>query len=349
MPILKSKVSVIRFTAEAEHDLEVIVKGLNSSRFRENWMAGIDSVQGFCPINDIWGSTDFHEGNIKANGFIAFVFRCDIKRVDPVLLKREISERIEAFTELEGKKPSRDDRKAIKAAVKDKMLSEQKAKPSFYPVVFNNETGVGYFFATSSGVFDKFRASFKLVDGIPDIKTLDEIIESSSVSHNVDSEKFLTWVWWRAENDPTKPVGTSSAHYECSMGGNVTVSSLDTGEKVSEKSDQLHEARMALLRGLRADKASIVCCSGSGSNTEFTLGNELLNISGLTIPKMEESPSDVFEEIERAMLYVDESFAIVDSLIKEYVDLSSIGDPLPDTPLFHWSRGDFCSGSIEVV
>lgn len=349
MSILKSKVSVIRFITEVEDNLETIINGLNAARFQEKWEAGMDSMQGFCPLNDRWGFSNFHEGNIKANGFIAFFFRIDTKRVDPNLLKREISDRIERFSETHGKKPNREERKDIQVTVKNKLLNEEKAKPSFYPVMFNPETGEGYLFATSNSVFEKFRASFKLVAGIPNVKNLEEIVESRNLDFMVDSQTFLTWFWWRMENDPTKPVTTENTSYECSMSGTVTVSSAETGEKVTEKSDQLHEARMALLRGLRAEKAAVTCCAGSGVNIEFTLNNESLNISGLPIPKSDEKPSDVFEEFEHAKIHIDEAFALIDSLMEEYIELNAVGDPLPPTPLIHWGRGDFCSGSIEIL
>lgn len=202
MGFIKGSVSFCRFRVPEADGAAGFECGLKAFSFRDFFPADAQTNTGWTSLEDILDSA-FERSDYAYGPYLLFAMRTDRRVLPASLLKLRLLEAERRFrAERNTAKLYKEQREAIREAVRRELAERAEPIPSIYEVCWSIADGVVYFGGLAPNIVqefvDLFRRSFR-VDPVP--------LSPIEVMSNGGSEllpprlnrEFLTWLWFKSE------------------------------------------------------------------------------------------------------------------------------------------------------
>jgi hypothetical protein len=316
--------------------------------FQSVWRTTDEKAAGWTALDDPL-DTEFQFASYAQGRYLLFSLRIDRKSVAPSLLRLRIMEaESRKLTETGQKRLYREQREAIREAVRLDLLGQTLPVPSFFEVCWSVPENTLSFCSLSDKIFDElqelFRESFQLTlcpyapwdqpltkEGPLEAGAGGKAAEPPPLPPGVDpltiGREFLTWLWFKSEERNGMILVPDAGESEVIFIRRLVLESGD-GEYAETVVCQgmhadLKEGKEALRRGKKITVARLRIAHDK-TEWEFTFKADRFHFQSMKLPTLPENDGEEVDRegqlLERIYL-MEKAAGIMDLLFRSFLSL----------------------------
>lgn len=339
MGLRKGTVSFSRYRligALPDHFPEFFNERIRKNAFQNVWRTAEEKAAGWTGLEDPL-DTDFPYASYALGQYLLFSLRVDRKSVAPSLLRLRVTEAERGkLAETGQKKLYREQREAIREAVRLELLGRSLPVPSFFEVCWSVPDHTLTFCSLSDKVFEElqelFRDSFQLalcpyLPWDPPLPALPPGVDPLTIGR-----EFLTWLWFKSEERNGRVRLPDAGECEVFFIRRLVLESGD-GEYAETVVCQgmhadLKEGKEALRQGKKITAARLRI-THDNTDWEFTFKADRFHFQSMKLPTQPETDGEEIDRdgqlLERIAL-IEKAAGMMDMLFRSFTERRLAGD-----------------------
>jgi len=356
MGLRKGTVSFSRYRligALPDHFPEFFNERIRKNAFQTVWRTAEEKAAGWTGLEDPL-DTDFPYASYALGRYLLFSLRIDRKSVAPSLLRLRVAEaERDKLKETGQKKLYREQREAIREAVRLELLGRTLPVPSFFDVCWSVPENTLIFCSLSDKVIDDlqalFRDSFQLTlapcvpwdpqlpgakrtphSGGADLNGDSALFKSPAFPPGVDpltaGREFLTWLWFKSEERNGRVLIPGAGESEIFFIRRLVLESGDGEYAETVVCQGLHadlkEGKEALRQGKKITAARLRVVHDK-TEWEFTFKADRFHFQSMklpTLPENEEEEIDREGQLLERIALIEKAAGMMDLLFQSFLE-----------------------------
>jgi recombination associated protein RdgC len=342
-----------------DHFPEFFNERIRKNAFQNLWRIADEKVLGWTDLEDPQ-DTDFPNASCASGRYLLFSLRIDRKSAAPSLLRLRVSEAERSKLKETGqKKLYREQREAMKEAVRLELLGQTLPIPSFFEICWSVRENTLIFCSLSDKVFDELRAifsdSFQLIcapylpwdpqlpaaspiprRGVADSKGPGAPPKPSAVPPDAASPKvgreFLTWLWFKSEERNGRVLIPGAGECEVFFIRRLVLESGEGEYAETVVCQGLHavleEGKEALRQGKKITAARLRIAYDK-TEWEFTFKADRFHFQSMKLPTVadnEEEETDREGQLLERISLIEKAVAMMELLFQSFLERRSSKD-----------------------
>jgi hypothetical protein len=319
--------------------------------FQTVWRTADEKAAGWTGLEDPL-DTDFPHASYAQGRYLLFSFRVDRKSVAPSLLRLRILEAERSNLKETGqKKLYREQREAIREAIRLELLAKILPVPSFFEICWSVWDNTLYFCSLSDKVFEELqellRDSFQLTlspflpwethmpNSLP-VTRIGKSADPSAIPPDADpltiGREFLTWLWFKSEERNGTVLIPDAGECEVIFLRRLVLESGNGEYAETVVCQGLHadlkEGKEALRQGKKITAARLRIAHDK-TEWEFTFKADRFHFQSMKLPTLPENDGEEIDRegqlLERISL-IEKAAGMMDLLFGSFLNIRRSGD-----------------------
>lgn len=300
--------------------------------FQAVWRTAEEKAAGWTDLEDHL-DTDFAYASYAQGRYLLFSLRIDRKSVAPALLRLRVSEAERSkLMETGQKKLYREQREAIREAVRLELLGRTLPIPSFFEICWSVRENMLIFCSLSDKVFEDLHGLFKdsfqltLAPSVPwDPPLPGEAAFPPGIDPLTIGREFLTWLWFKSEERNGRVLIPDTGESEVFFIRRLVLESGDGEYAETVVCQGLHadlkEGKEALRQGKKITAARLRVAYDK-TEWEFTFKADRFHFQSMKLPTHPENEVDQIDRegqlLERIDL-IEKAAGVTDLLFRSFL------------------------------